>query len=145
MLMTAIWEGNLEVTRAALDKQNIKPETLTAALALASSDVNKGEITELLKQAGAVAPYDVDNETLKSYVGKYRNAEGFEINITFKEGKLFAAPGAQRPLSLLAVDKWTFRPIAFDDYGTLSFIIEAGNTVGCVLQRGSEQTQLTRL
>ena len=144
LLLTAVWEGNIDLVRVTLESRTLNAETLTAALAVASADNKNAEIAEMLKKAGAVPPAEVDVETLRSYVGKYKGEQGFEINVTFKDGKLFAAPGAQEPLSLLAVDNCTFRPIFFDDYGTISFNVEGGKTIGCVLRRGSDQTQLKR-
>ena len=150
VLMSGVREGNKEVVRAALgrahDSGSLKPETLTAALAAESSGDNQNaEIREMLKKAGAVPPLEVDVERLQSYVGKYKGEEGFEINVTLKDGKLFAAPGAQQPLSLMAVDKTTFRPIAFDGYGTITFNVEAGKTIGCALKHGANTMQLKRV
>jgi uncharacterized glyoxalase superfamily protein PhnB len=145
MLMTGVWEGNVDLVRSTLENHSVKPETLTKALALASAgDHKNADIAEMLKKAGAVPPASVDVETLHSYVGKYIGEQGFEINVTFKDGKLFAAPGAREPLSLLAVDNTTFRPIFFDDYGTITFNVAGGKTIGCILKRGSDQTQLKR-
>lgn len=155
VLMTGVREGNIESVRVALgvalEKGGVKPETLTAALAAASSGDNtsgetrNAEIREMLKQAGAVPPPEVDAEILQSYVGKYKGEQGFEINVTFKDGKLFAAPGGQQPLSLMAVDQTRFRPTAFDDLGTLTFNVEAGKTMGCALKHGPNTTQLKRV
>jgi len=155
VLMTGIREGNKEVVRAALDvaleSGGLKPQTLTAALAAASSGENtsgdnqNSEIREMLKKAGAVSPPEVDAETLQSYVGKYKGEQGFEINATLKDGKLFAAIGAQQPLSLIAIDKTTFRPIAFDGLGTVTFNVEAGKTIGCSLKHGPNTMQLKRV
>src|SRR6267142_3430453 len=154
-LMTGIREGNKEVVRAALDvaleSGGLKPQTLTAALAAASSGENtsgdnqNAEIREMLKKAGAVSPPEVDAETLQSYVGKYKGEQGFEINATLKDGKLLVALGAQQPLSLMAIDKTTFQPIAFDGLGTVTFNVEAGKTIGCSLKHGENTTQLKRV
>jgi uncharacterized glyoxalase superfamily protein PhnB len=151
MLLTGVWEGNTESVQAALEKGGLTPETLTAALAVASSrdntsDNNKNaEIQEMLKKAGAVPPFDVDTETLQSYVGKYKDERGVEFNISLKDGKLFAALGGQQPLSLMAVDMTTFRPIAFDDFGTVTFNAEAGKTMGCALKHADGTIQLKRI
>lgn len=153
--MNGVWEGNTESVRAALGvapgKGGLKPETLAAALAAASSvastsdDKKNVEIREMLKQAGAVAAPEVGAEILQSYAGTYKNEQGGEFNVSFKEGKLFAAPGGQQPLSLMAIDQTTFRPIAFDDYGTVSFKVEAGKTAGCLLNHGGGTMQLKRV
>jgi uncharacterized glyoxalase superfamily protein PhnB len=155
VLMTGIREGNKEVVRAALDvaleSGGLKAQTLTAALAAASSGENtsgnnqNAEIREMLKKAGAVSPPEVDAETLQSYVGKYKGKQGFEINATLKDGKLLVALGAQQPLSLMAIDKTTFRPIAFDGYGIVTFNVEAGKTIGCALKHGPDTMQLKRV
>jgi uncharacterized glyoxalase superfamily protein PhnB len=155
MLMTAVREGNADSVRSALtaafEKGGLKSETLTTALAAASSgektsdDDQNAEIREMLKQAGAVSPVDLDAETLQSYVGKYEDERGVEFNVTLKDGKLFAAPGGQQPLSLIAVDQTTFRPIAFDNYGTLTFNVEAGKTMGCALDHGDGTIQMKRV
>jgi uncharacterized glyoxalase superfamily protein PhnB len=155
VLMTAVREGNADSVRSALTaafkKGGLKSETLTAALAAASSgektsgDDQNAEIREMLKQAGAVSPLDLDAETLQSYVGKYKDERGVEFNVTLKDGKLFAAPGGQQPLSLIAVDQTTFRPIAFDNYGTLTFNVEAGKTMSCALDHGDGTIQMKRV
>jgi hypothetical protein len=143
LLMTGVHEDNVDLVRTALGDRGMKPETLTSALAVASDKQNL-EILEMLKKAGAVPPAAVDHADLQSYVGKYKSKQGFEITVTFKDGRLFAAPGAQQPLGLLAVDTTTFRPIYFDDYGILSFNVADGETIGCVLKFGAEETHLSR-
>jgi hypothetical protein len=155
VLMNGVREGNAESVRAALgialDEGGLKPETLTAALAAASSGDNTSgdnqnvEIREMLKKAGAAPPPEVDDEILQSYVGKYKDEQGIEFNVTLKDGKLFAAPGSQPPLSLMAIDRTTFRPIAFDNYGTVTFNVEAGKTMGCALRHGESTIQLKRV
>jgi catechol 2,3-dioxygenase-like lactoylglutathione lyase family enzyme len=110
VLMTGVREGNAESVRialgVALDKGGLKPEALTAALAAASAGDNKNaEIVELLKNAGAVPPPEVDAEILQSYVGKYKSEQGSEVKVAVKDGTLFAAPAGQQPLSLIAVDE----------------------------------------
>jgi uncharacterized glyoxalase superfamily protein PhnB len=150
-LMTVVREGNTESVQAALESGGIKRETLTAALAAASSgDDTSGhnkntEIREMLKQAGAVPPPDVDGEILQSYVGKYKGEHGVEFNVTLKDGRLCAAPGGQPPWSLLAVDQTTFRPIAFDNDGFVTFNVDAGKTVGCAVKHGESTMQLKRV
>ena len=149
MLMTGVREGNTESVQAALgvalDRGGLKPETLTAALAAASSRDNKNsEIREMLKKAGAIPSPEVDAEILQSYVGKYKGEQGFEINVTLKDGKLFAAQGSQQPLSLMAIDKITFTPIGFDGFGTVTFNVEAGKTMGCALRHGPNTIELKK-
>jgi len=99
----------------------------------------------MLKNAGAVSPREVDAAVLQSYVGKYRDDHGVEFNVSLKDGKLFAAAGGQQPLSLMAVGNTTFRPIAFDDYGVVTFSVEDGRTTGCVLKHGDGKMPLKRV
>jgi Glyoxalase/Bleomycin resistance protein/Dioxygenase superfamily len=150
LLMSGVREGDTKSVRVALESGSLKPETLSAALAAASSTGNKSnesqraQIREMLEKAGAVAPPQVDAEILQSYAGKYKGEHGFEINVTFEDGILFAAPGVHQPLSLMAIDQATFRPIYFDEYGTITFNVEDGKTVGCALNHASNTTQLKR-
>ena len=70
VLMTGVREGNVGLVSAAIEKGGLKPETLTAALALATSEQKNAEIIEMLKKAGAVPPPEIDAATLQSYVGQ---------------------------------------------------------------------------
>ncbi len=150
MLMTAVRERNIESVRAALaidvEKGDLKPETLSAALAAATSGDNQSpDIRELLTQAGAVPPAEVDVETLQSYVGKYKGEPGIEFNVTLEEGRLVTAPRGQEPLRLMALNRTTFRPMAFDNFGIVTFNVEAGRTTGCDVTHGDHTMQLKRL
>lgn len=146
-LMNGVRQNDADVVRTALESRGLKPETLTAALATALlSDNQNVEIQELLKRAGAVTPAEVNAETLQSYAGRYTGGPGIELNVTLKDGRLCAAPGGQEPLSLMAVDQTTFRPIAFDNYGIVTFNVEAGVTTGCTIKHGDSNTiQLKRV
>jgi uncharacterized glyoxalase superfamily protein PhnB len=154
-LMTAVREGNTESVRvalgAALEKGGLKQETLTAALAAASSGddtsgkTRNAEIREMLKQAGAVLPPEVDERVLRSYAGKYKGEHGAEFNVGLKDGRLFAALGGQLPLSLLAVNQTTFRPTALDNDGFVTFNVEGGKTMGCAVKHGEHTMQLKRV
>ena len=147
VLMTGAREGNVELVRAAIekgDKGGLKPETLTAALSATIGDEKKVEIVEMLKKAGAVPPPEIDATTLQSYVGKYKGDPGPELSIIFKDGKLFAGPPGQPPIALMAVDKTTFKPTAFDGL-TVTFTVEGGRTTGFALKQGPNTTQLKRV
>src|SRR4026208_1835282 len=70
-LMTGISNGNVETVKAVLEyKSQLKPETLSQALAEANSEKHT-EIAELLKSVGAVPPvkpnFQIDPEVLKTY------------------------------------------------------------------------------
>ncbi len=144
VLMTGVREGNLPLVNIAIAKGGLKPETLTAALAVATGDEKKPEIAELLKKAGATPPPEIDAETLQSYVGKYKNEQGTEFAVTFKDGKLFAAPGTQPAIVLSAIDKITFRPAAFDGI-VITINVEGGKATGFKLKQGSNTTLFKKI
>jgi len=144
VLLTGVREGNVGLVSVAIAKGGLKPETLTAALALATGEQKNTEIAEMLKKAGAVPPPEIDATTLQSYVGKYKADPGPEIAIIFKDGKLFAGPPGQPPIALMAVDKITFKPTAFDGL-TFTFTVESGKTTGFAFKQGPNTTQLKRV
>jgi hypothetical protein len=65
--------------------------------------------------------------------------------VTLKDGQLFAALDRQQPMSLFAMDSISFRPIEWDEYGTLIFKVEDGKTLGCVVKHMSAETELKRV
>lgn len=144
VLMTGVREGSTALVEVALARGGAKPETLSAALASAVGDKEKVAIVEMLKKAGAVPPPEVDAATLESYVGKYKNEPGLEIAVTFKDGKLFAAPAGQQPLALVAVDKITFRPTAFDGL-VITMNVDGGKVAGFTLKQGATTQIFKRL
>jgi hypothetical protein len=144
VLTTGAREGNAELVGVALAKGGAKPETLTAALAAAMSDKDKVQIVEMLKKAGALPPLEVDPATLQSYVGKYKTEQGGEIAVSLKDGKLFGTPTGQQPLELMAVDKTTFRPVAFDGM-SVTFSVEGGKATGFTFKRGANNALYKRV
>ncbi len=137
-------EGNVALIRAALDKGGAKAETLTAALEATAADEKRAEIAEMLKKAGAVPAPTVAAETLQSYVGKYRSEQGTDIDVTVKDGKLFATPAGQSPFGLSALNQTTFRPTDFDGI-TLTFNVEGGKITAFTLKRGDTATPFKRV
>lgn len=144
VLMTGVREGNATLVEIALARGTAKPETLSAALAAALGDKEKSAIAEMLKKAGALPPPEVDAATLQSYVGKYKNEQALEITFTFADGKLFAAVATQAPLVLMALDKTTFRPTAFDGL-QITMNIEGGKVTGFTLKQGTTTQIFKRL
>jgi hypothetical protein len=144
VLMTGAREGNVALVGVAIEKGGLKPETLTGALAAAAGDEKNTEIVAMLKKAGAVPPPEIDEATLQSYVGRYKGDPGPEFSIILKDGKLFVGPVGQPPIPLMAVDKITFKPTAFDGL-TFTFTVEAGKATGLVFKQGPNTTQLKRI
>jgi hypothetical protein len=144
VLMTGVREGKPALVKLALATGNVKAETLTPALVVATDDKDKAEIVDLLKKAGAVPPPAVDAAMLQSYVGKYKDEAGLEVAITLADGRLSALPTGQRPFALMAIDNNNFRPVAFEGI-VITFKPEAGNAMAMELKRGANTSQLKRV
>jgi ankyrin repeat protein len=144
VLLTGVREGNAELVGVALGKGGVKPDTLTAALAVAMNDTTKADIVEKLKKAGATPPFEVDAATLQSYTGPYKAEQGPDITFNLKDGKLFAMPAGQQPLAMMAIDKTTFRPIAFDGI-TVIFTVEENKVAAFTLKQGPTTTLYKRV
>ncbi len=138
VLLTGAREGNAALLQVALDKGGAKPETLTAALA-AANKAGKTEIIETLKKAGAQPPPEVDAAILQTYAGKYKNEQGTEVVVAFKDGKLSAAPAGQPPIALTPLDKTTFKPTDFDGV-VISIVVEADKITGINVKQGATTT-----
>ena len=139
VLMTGVREGKDAYVEMALAKGGIKPETLTTALATAANDKDKTSIAEMLRKAGAQPPPEIDAATLQSYVGRYKSEQGNVFAITFKDGKLFVTPTGQGPLAMIAIDKTTFRPLAFDGL-IMSFTMTGDKVSAFTLKQGPMNT-----
>jgi len=144
VLMTGVRGNNDEFVKIALERGGIKPEGLTVALAIASSDPKKTATVELLKKAGAAPPFEVDAATLQSLTGKYKGDPGPEMTMVIKEGKLVATGQGRPDLPLMPLDKTTFRPLTFDG-ATFTFKIEGDKVVGMALKQGPNTTQMKRV
>jgi len=143
VLMSGVQEKKEDVVKMALDTGKIKPESLTAALAL-SINANTTAISDLLKKAGATPPLEVDAATLQSYVGKYKGETGPEATISVKEGKLFVAGFGRDVIPLMALDKTTFRPVAFAGI-TFGFNVEGEKVVSMTFKQGTTSNVMKRL
>lgn len=130
--------GNVELVKMALAKGGLSPAVLSGALGAATRGKH-AEVAELLKGAGAVPPpeanFQVDAETLKSYVGSYHPERGSDIAVAVnKDGKLTIIAGDTFVLG--AFDKTTFRPLAFDGV-TITFLVEGGKVTGFNFKQGA--------
>lgn len=141
-LMIGAGDGTAELVKAVLARGQLPAETLSNALA-AATRANHSEVAELLTKAGAVPPkpatFQVDAETLKTYVGVYKSSdkgfEGFEIAVTLKDGKLLGQPTGQPALPLGATDKVTFQPDGVAGV-TITFNVENNQVSGLTLKQG---------
>lgn len=144
VLMTGVRGEKPELVKLALAKGDLKKETLTTALVVAARNKEKPEIAELLKNAGAVPPPQVDNAKLQSYVGKYKSDAGLEVAINLSEGSLSAVPTGQRAQPLIPVDDTTFRAL-FAENVIVRFKVEDSKVTGFALTQGQNTTQLVRV
>lgn len=144
VLMQGVRENNDEFVKIALERGGIKPEGLTAALAITSADPKRTAAVEMLKKAGAVPPMEVDAATLQSYAGKYKGDPGPEFTLAVKEGKLVATGLGRQEVAMMALDKTTFRPLAFGGI-TLTFNVEGGKVTGLAFKQGQNTTQMKRV
>lgn len=146
VLMMGVANGNKEMVKLALDKGGIAPDSMTMALGRANKD-NKAEIAAMLKAAGATPPppadFEVDEETLKSYAGKYKAGET-EIVFVLKDGKLTGGVPGQTPFTLGAINKTTFTPLEFDG-ATAVFIVEGGQVTSLTWKAGGRETKFNRV
>ena len=143
VLQSGARAANAELVKIALAQGGATPTTMTAALAMASANEKGAEIVEMLKKAGAKPPLEVDPATLQKYAGKYRGDPGPELNVTFKDGKLFAALGREQQ-PLMALDNTTFRPVAFGNI-TLVFNVEGDKATSMTFKQGQNTSQLKRI
>ena len=145
VLLTGIRSDQMALVRIALDIGGAKPATLTSALAAATgAEKVNDEVVELLKKAGAVPPLEVDAPTLDTYVGKYKSEQGTEVTVTRNEKKFIATVTGQPPIVLMATDKVTFKPVAFDGI-VITFKSQTDKVTGFELQQGPTKSMYTRV
>jgi hypothetical protein len=111
-LMLGVSKSNAELVKAALEhKSEMKPETLSMALATATKE-NHADIAELLKSAGAVLPvkpnYQIGPEVLNSYAGTYAG-DRFEMRFKVVDGKLTGGPIGDKADAWDALDNTRFQ------------------------------------
>jgi hypothetical protein len=143
VLMTGVSESKPEIVKIALAKGGLKKETLTTALYIAARDKEGVQTLELLKNAGAVPPPEINATTLQSYAGKYKG-EAMEVTITFADGALSGFVTGQRPRGLMPIDETTFKALFVDDV-VVRFKVDLGKVIGLTLTEKQKATELTRV
>jgi len=144
VLLNGARGGSVQLVEIALAQGGAKPETLTAALMAASGDKDKANIAEMLKKAGATPPPEIDVAVLNTYVGSYKNERGTVIDLAVKDGKLIAQAVGQPPIPIYAVDKISFKPVAFDGM-LFTMTIEGDKVVGFNMKQGPNNTIFKRV
>ena len=140
-LMGGVYEQDVERVERALQTGRVDAETLNTARAFAEDKQNE-QIIKLLTDAGAQSPPQVDLQTLESYAGTYKGDHDISAEITVKDGKLFATPAGQQPMSLWPLDQITFKPVAVE--GKVVFNVENGQVKTLSLFHGGFNIELTR-
>jgi catechol 2,3-dioxygenase-like lactoylglutathione lyase family enzyme len=144
ILMDAVHSRKPAAVCAALEHDRVGPQGLTNALVAATDDSEANEeIVALLKEAGALPPPEVDPALLQAHTGLFKGQKGMEAKISLNDGKLYAEPGGEGRLRLIAIDRNTFRPLTFDRV-TVRFKVANGKTLGFTLQDGGAKTEFQR-
>lgn len=145
VLQNGVENGNEELVKMALARGGLGPEMLTVMWVVSSSKDPKSPIAEMLKNAGALPPPEVDAATLQSYAGKYKGEPGPEFTLVAKDGVLYATGLGRGELRLMPRDKTTFRPLAFGGV-TLTFKVDNGKVTGLTFKnRQNPPVEMKRL
>ena len=142
VLRFGVEQNSLELISASLEKGGLRPDSLTAAVALASKN-NRAEIVELLKKHGATQPITVETALLDQYAGTYKAENNPDLRFQRQNNTLEAASGGQI-FVLLALSADTFRAEEFEGI-TLQFLSEAGRVVGATLRQGKNETRYKKV
>lgn len=137
ILIMAVQSEKPALVKVVLEKGGLQPQTLTIALSQAELQ-KQTEIVEMLKAAGAKpgpkAEFKVDPDTMKSYLGSYKNEQVGEIVIQMKEDHLTLTIAGQPTYTLGAFDKTTFR-LAEVEGVQIKFKVEADKVTGFTLKQ----------
>ena len=136
-----------ELVKLMLDRGGILPETLS--LALKEAEDNKwADTADLLKKAGAKpapkADFKVDEATLKTYEGVYKNEQVGELTFVVKDGKFTGRLGGQDWFTTAAIDKNTFNIVEAAG-ATIKFNSEGEKVVGLTLKQVGNTFEFKRV
>lgn len=143
ILMGGVYESDEERVKRAVESGRVDAETLNVALAFAADKQNE-QIIKLLTGAGAQPPPHVDLQTLESYAGSYKGEHGIAADISVKDGKLFATPAGEQPMSIWPLDQVTFRPVRMAN-AKLVFNVEDGTVRSLSLVHDGHRIDLVRV
>ena len=152
VLLSGARGGNAEYVKIALAKGGLPAPLLTRALVLAgirhraekdeALKAKRAEIEQLLKQNGALPPFEVDAATLKSYEGAYKPETGAELTLAVNaDGFLTLTAGPNNSFSIVATDKLTFQPVEFDGV-QITFNVEGDKVTGFNFKQGQNPAQV---
>jgi outer membrane protein assembly factor BamB len=151
VLVSAVQQGNVALTKTALASSDITRANLTTALGMAKR-ANNAQMLELLNAKLASMPADsgpppvtVERSTLQSYVGSYRNnSAGLSIAIALTGEQLTAATPGQQPLTLMPTSQTAFRAVEFEGL-SFAFTGRGGTIEQLMLTQGNTTTAFERV
>jgi Ankyrin repeats (3 copies) len=142
VLRFGVQENSVELVTASLEKGGLRPDSLTAVVALASKN-NRTEMVELLRKHGATPPFAVETALLDQYAGAYKAENNPDLRFQRQSSTLEAVFSGQT-FALLALSADTFRAEEFEGI-TLQFESEAGRVVGAKLRQGKNETRYKKV
>jgi outer membrane protein assembly factor BamB len=126
-----------------LDKRRIRPAALNAALVLVPA--KRGDLTELLKRAGArVAPVRGEDTATSPYAGTFESPGGMQVRIVGKSGLLIAKLGDEVWHVLPRGPGPVFHPLG-DEQATFAFDSSGRRVVGLRVKEGTLESVFERL
>jgi len=146
-LMMGVQSEKPDLVRVVLEKGGVLQETLDLALARAVKS-NNAEIAEMLRKAGAKempkADFKVDEATLKSYAGTYKNELIGDVTVGVKDGKLTLKIAGQPEYTMGAFDKTSFTLVEVDGVN-LKFNVEGDKVTGATLKQSGQTFEFKRM
>lgn len=146
VLLGGVQSGKADMVRIVLEK-GVGQETLDLALSSAVKG-NKPEIAEMLRKAGAKelpkADFKVDEETLKSYAGTYKNEQIGDVTMGVSDGKLTLKIAGQPQYTMGAFDKTSFTLIEVDGVN-IKFKVEGDKVIGATLKQSGQTFEFKKM
>ncbi len=140
VLSSAVSRDNKEMVKAVLKKGKLSEEALSNSLQ-AAVNTEKGEIADMLREAGAKMPeipeVNISPEQMKLYPGTYKNEErAFVMVFKMEDEKLIGVFGSQPPLTYRPVDEdHNFTAVEFQGIN-ITFKVEDNVSNGFTLKQG---------
>lgn len=139
-LMSAVEQGDPAVVRSVLSENKFSQNSLTKALISSKNN----EIARMLVDAGALTPHPISMATLERHAGVYQSPAGMKVDMILRDGSLWAVPGEQNPIDLMAVSDTSFRAIYFENI-EVNFRVEEGKSVGFTFTYGEDSIDHVRI